>query len=70
MKFLNTSKKKKKILKNRHEIKTTLRTRTVRSVFTLQTGGLVLRGRLFMVDHTLDDAMDRVQEVGVLAHGQ
>lgn len=23
-----------------------------------------------MVDHTLDDAMDRVQEVGVLAHGQ
>lgn len=23
-----------------------------------------------MVDHTLDDAVDRVQEVGVLAHGQ
>lgn len=23
-----------------------------------------------MIDHTLDDAMDRVQEVGVLTHGQ
>lgn len=23
-----------------------------------------------MVDHTLDDAVDGVQEVGVLAHGQ
>lgn len=39
-------------------------------VITLQTGGLILRGRLFVVDHTLDNAMDRVQQVGVLAHGQ
>lgn len=23
-----------------------------------------------MVHHTLDDAVDRIQEVGVLAHGQ
>lgn len=41
-----------------------------KSFFTLQTGWLVLRGRLLVVDYTLDNAMDRVQEVGVLAHGQ
>lgn len=37
---------------------------------TLQIGGLVLGWRLFVVHHALDDAVDRVQEVGVLAHGQ
>lgn len=65
--FFNLSKNRKKRL----EIKRTLRIRTSeKSFFTLQTRGLVLRGRLLVVDHTLDDAMDRVQEVGVLAHGQ
>lgn len=38
--------------------------------FTLQAGRLVLRGRLLMIDHILNDAVDGVQEVGVLAHGQ
>ncbi len=38
--------------------------------FTLQAGRLVLRRRLFMIDHILDDAVDGVQEVGVLAHGK
>lgn len=37
---------------------------------TLEVGGLVLRWRLLVVHHALDDAVDRVQEVGVLAHGQ
>lgn len=37
---------------------------------TLEVGGLVLRRRLLVVHHALDDAVDGVQEVGVLAHGQ
>ena len=37
---------------------------------TLQVGGLVLGGGLLVVNHALDDAVDRVQQVGVLAHGQ
>lgn len=54
-----------------HKMMRTLRIKTSEMSFiTLQTGGLVLRGRLFVVDHALDDSMDRVQEVGVLAHGQ
>lgn len=32
----------------------------------LQIGGLVLRGGLLVVDHALDNAVDGVQEVGVL----
>lgn len=38
--------------------------------FTLQIGRLVLRRGLLVVHHTLDDAVDGIQEVGVLAHGQ
>lgn len=41
-----------------------------RGYLTLQIGGLVLWRRLLMIHHTLDDAMYRVQEVCVLAHGQ
>lgn len=37
---------------------------------TLEIGGLILRRRLLVVHHALDDAVDRVQKVGVLAHGQ
>lgn len=36
----------------------------------MQIGGLVWGRRLLVVHHALDDAVDRVQEVGVLAHGQ
>lgn len=37
---------------------------------TLKVGGLVLGRRLLVIHHTLDDAVHRVQEIGVLAHGQ
>lgn len=36
----------------------------------MQVGGLVRGRRLLVVHYALDDAVDRVQEVGVLAHGQ
>lgn len=38
--------------------------------FTLQAGRLVLRRRLLMINHILNDAVDGVQEVRVLAHGK
>lgn len=41
-----------------------------REGLTLEVGGLVLRRRLLVVHHALHDAVDGVQEVGVLAHGQ
>lgn len=41
-----------------------------RGVFTLEVQRLVLRRGLLVVDHTLHDAMHRVQQVGILAHGQ
>lgn len=37
---------------------------------TLEVGRLILRWRLLVVHHALHDPVDRVQEVGVLAHGQ
>lgn len=43
---------------------------TRRGIVTLQVGGLVLGGRLLVVHHALDNAVDGIQEVGVLAHGQ
>lgn len=36
----------------------------------MEVGRLILRWRLLVVHHALHDPVDRVQEVGVLAHGQ